>query len=496
MTMARNPEANKAMLFEIGDAVLRSWWTVVAAVCIGLTVAMFALSTLPKRYMATARILVTPQSIPDEFVQTTVTEDLTRRAMLMQDDVVGDHYMSKLVERVWGPQDSEESLQSKIRAVRAAVTVLPTPDAGMGVLAYDMTYRSPDQQRVALVVNTLAEMFCEENSDFRNNAARETWEAMERRAREAKTALEEINKRVSDFRARHQFETEAYLPANMSAKATLERDLDNNLEAYKAAEVRLKRLREELSTIDVGPSMLMTRLASLEQELDLLLSRYSEVHPDVVRKRREIADLRATVAAGGNPDDTSRDPRVVDLQGQIDDLTAQMTSLGEEQEDLRAEIAKYDRWIRAQPEVQPRLAELLTEQQHRRDRYTDLQAKADAAKESEVMERSRQGQQIELIERAAVPDEPFAPNPPKLIGVAIVAGFALFVGPLVARRVLNPLVASEAGLRAISEVPVLVSLPRIVTPANRGYAARRLAKNLGLSVASAAVLVGVILFVI
>ena len=220
--MSRNPEANRALLFEISDTVLHSWWTLVAAVCIGITVALVALHTLPKRYMATARILVTPQSIPDEFVQTTVTEDLTRRAMLLQDDVIGNRYMTQLVERIWGVQDSDEATQSKIAAVRAAVMVVPTPDAGMGVLAYDLIYRSRDQQRVAEVVNTLAEMFCEENSDFRTNAARETWEAMEERAVGAKAALEEINKKVSDFRARHQFETEAYLPANMSAKTALE----------------------------------------------------------------------------------------------------------------------------------------------------------------------------------------------------------------------------------------------------------------------------------
>jgi hypothetical protein len=57
----------------------------------------------------------------------------------------------------------------------------------------------------------------------------------------------------------------------------------------------------------------------------------------------------------------------------------------------------------------------------------------------------------------------------------------LCVGPLLTYRFLNPLVSSEAGLRALTGVPVLVIVPRILTPQNRGYRLRRFLANVGMS---------------
>ena len=55
------------------------------------------------------------------------------------------------------------------------------------------------------------------------------------------------------------------------------------------------------------------------------------------------------------------------------------------------------------------------------------------------------------------------------LAAGCVVGLALFVGPLILRRFLNPLVSSEAGLRAIVEIPVLVSIPRIPTADSRCF---------------------------
>jgi hypothetical protein len=73
-------------------------------------------------------------------------------------------------------------------------------------------------------------------------------------------------------------------------------------------------------------------------------------------------------------------------------------------------------------------------------------------------------------------------------------GLALFVGPIPLRRVLSPVIGSESGLRALSEVPVLVSIPRIITERGAALARRRLVRNVSLSLLSSATLTAVIAF--
>ena len=39
------PEANRAVIFEVADSILRNWWTVVAGICLGLSAAFLAAAT-------------------------------------------------------------------------------------------------------------------------------------------------------------------------------------------------------------------------------------------------------------------------------------------------------------------------------------------------------------------------------------------------------------------------------------------------------------------
>jgi hypothetical protein len=55
-------------------------------------------------------------------------------------------------------------------------------------------------------------------------------------------------------------------------------------------------------------------------------------------------------------------------------------------------------------------------------------------------------------------------------------------------------VSSEAGLRALTGVPVLVTIPRIVTRATRGRAVRQTIKNVTLSTLCVAMAVAAFLW--
>jgi capsular polysaccharide biosynthesis protein len=384
--------------------------------------------------------------------------------------------------------------------VRASVTVRPTATQQSGWLAFDIVARDSDKRRTARVANTLAELYIQQTRDARIVEARETTRALELQVDEARAEFEAIDRRVQTFLAGHSFETESHLDANLRLLETANRDLEHNLSQQTETGDRMKQLQADLDELKGGKLSANERLVQLRGELDQLLISYSEAHPAVTRKRREIDELVATMSTAGPADrDDDRsvlaDPKARLMAQQIDDARRELAALETAASRQRTLIAEYQRRIQAVAQVQPQLTQLQTQHKTALDRLNSQQDKLDRAKESQLLEESRQAWQLELAERAEIPRIPVFPIPQRFYALGVLAGLLVFVGPVIALRVLNPPVSSEAGLRVVTDVPVLVSIPRIEAVGFRGSALRSFAKNAALAAVSAAVLVAVVYFV-
>jgi len=489
------PDANKTFLFELADALLHSWWTVVAGGCFGLAGAVVALHYIPKVYEASATILISPQQMPAEFFQSTVTEDMTRRMMALEEAQISERSMRDLIEQTFGPQATEGQMQALIRRVRGNVKVRPTADLKLGWLSFELIYRDEERRRAARVVNTLAELYIEQNTDFRTRQARETTKTVEDQLDQARLAFEDIDRRANEFNAQHSFETEAQLDTNLRLLENAKRDLENNSDAKVLNVRRINDINRELADLGAVTTAAQA-IAKLEQELEELRAVYHDAHPSVVRKQRALDDLRKASAAGATDPIVVKptDPRVIELQRQISNIEVEQDRLQSVAVQLSRQIREYERRIQAVAEVQPQLTALMGEHKRALERYQDLQQKADVARESLYLEESRKGARMELAERAEPPGSPVSPSRQRLYTLGLMLGLTLCVGPVLALRMLNPPVSSEAGLRTLTTVPVLVAIPRIATPSNRRLPLRRLAANLGLAVVCAAALVAVVLY--
>lgn len=96
---------------------------------------------------------------------------------------------------------------------------------------------------------------------------------------------------------------------------------------------------------------------------------------------------------------------------------------------------------------------------------------------------------LEVIERATPPSIPLRPIPAMIYAVGVLAGLLVFVGPLLAKALLDPMISSRAGLLQALEVPVLVSIPRVATDEVLQAARGRRLRNVLVSLASIAVLI-------
>jgi polysaccharide chain length determinant protein (PEP-CTERM system associated) len=497
------PEGQQALLFELADSLFKNWWTIVAGLCFGVAGAMAALHFLPKVYVAGTKIRIAPQSIPEDFVRTTVTDDMSQRLMEIQEAILSREYLDQLIEHNFGVPPTEQAREDLMRFLSDRVQVERRRESRMCTL----TYRDTDAERAARVINELTDLYVKQNREFRATQAGSTREQFDERAAAAKTELDEVERRINEYLAEHRFETTDFRDANLQLLETRSRDLETNEREQRMAEMRLADLRSRsaqaggtassaggTATTTGDPRAL--RIRELRRQLQDLRARYGDAHPDVQRAEGELDDLLADVQArpfeeGGQDAPLPLDPQLAALSSQISATDQELAGLQARESSLRREIAEIERRLERTPRVQADFDELDERRRILDERYRDLVAKAERARSSEFLEQTDQGQRIEIIERAEVPVRPAYPEPLRIYGIGLVVGCLVFVGPLLLRNLLNPVVVSEAGLRGAIEVPVLVGIPRLETPATAGLGRRRMFKNVALALLSSGVLAAV-----
>ncbi|RMG43686.1 MAG: hypothetical protein D6718_11595 [Acidobacteria bacterium] len=487
------------VLFEILDRVRESWWTVVAAVCLGLAGGKLAMDRLPKVYEASTKFFVAPQQIPEEFVQSTVTEDLTLRIAALREAVLSRPYLERVIEIAFGGQPADEEARERLmNAIRANFRVEVNSfsiSRGNSAVYFELTFRDSDPERAAKVVNTLADMYVEENSRFRTRRARETTETLEALAAQVAEQLRAKEREIAEFKAKHLYDSASQLEANLRMLEARQRDLTDTRQAIAAAEDRLRLLEQQKAAGvpgDVAENPQLARLAQLQHELDELRAKYLDSHPAVKAKQRQIEEFMEAMSSAGEGART--DPKrslSANLDAQIEMQRREIARLREEERRIRNDIAEYRRRIEASPHTEQQLAELMKGYDVLQAQYRDYQAKIQAARGSEMVELSRKGEQFERIERAVPPTIPVQPRRLVVFPVALIAGFALFVGPIVVSQLWRPVVRSQAGLETIP-LRRLASIPRIPTREARRRRLWRALANVALSALSAAALASAI----
>jgi uncharacterized protein involved in exopolysaccharide biosynthesis len=496
--------SNKAVVFELLDSVLTSWWTLIGGICFGAAGALVALHYIPKVYEARALIRITPPKIPQEFVRATVTDDLSKRLLTIQELVFSRDFMDVVMAKHFTLPKDETQRESQARGIRSRITIEASEIEGL----FAMLYRDEDPDRTAAVVNTLTELSVTENARQRERSAMTLTETIRERAADAQSRLDAKQLELSSFQARHSAQSTDYLDYNRQSLETARREVAQNRERQGelSRQIQLLRAEEKQGRRDGAVLESLARpgtvvvdsyteqMRKLESELKTLRTNYLDSHPTVRAKLREIEELerRGPDEAESIPNGTGTvERRRSPYAAEIEAAEAELRKLNNEEARLLRDIERHEGRIVATPSTQVQLDKLLDETNVLKEEAQELQRQLQDAESGHRLEERQQGEQLEVVEAARVPARPVEPDPIQVFVMGLAVGVVLFVAPLPVRRLLSPLVASESGLRAVSEVPVLVSIPRVPTAENRGLRRRRLIKNVGLSLLSTAALAAV-----
>jgi len=475
--------AQKISAFELVPEVWnrRKWLAVVVFAVIAAAVGSLA-AFLPNVYRSTATVLVERHQVAETFVRPSVTGELGMRLQTIGQEILSRARLADLINRFGlypelTPQMPMEAVVERMRRdiqIELKGSVEQTTGRAMTV-AFNLSYRGRDPETVALVANTVASFYVDENVKMREQQATGTTEFLKAQLAEMKDRLSEQERRLGDFRARHSGELPQQMIVNLAMLDRLNAQLYfNSANQMRATERRAAMAKQlaEAGPAAGAPDAGAARLTKLKQELQELRGRFNERYPDVVRVKAEIAALERELSQDGPERATEptnaapSDPSVRGLKAQLADIDAEITALKAEERRLRQDIATYQRRTESAPQREQESQQLTRDYETTKEMYFSLLKRYEDAQLAENVEQGKKGEQFRILDPAIPARQPSAPNRMRLVLVGVLLGLGAAAGAAVLAEHIDTSFHQVDDLRSFTKVPVLASIPRLVSGAD------------------------------
>lgn len=458
-------------------------WVGLAAATGVLALSSVALQVYADRYEATAKVHVNTQTVLKPLMRELAAQpDIDLQVRMLARTLITHPRIEKLVDSLQ-LVSKDASPQMREKVIGDLVTKVRLEGSTHGNL-YTISYKDRDPSRARRVVHSLVEMFVESNTSSKRQDSQQARQFIDEQISEYEKKLAEAENRLKDFKIRN-FGISGATNQDFFARMAATSDEVNRLRLeLGAAEQSRDALRRELNSESpqlptealprtaVGPSESEQRLEAQRRQLDELLRRYTDQHPDVIATQRNIAQLEAQRR---QEQDTQRrnsgtaptNPVFQQLRLSLAQAEAQVASLRSQ---LAVQQGRLD-IVRGQaskmPQVEADLAQLNRDYEVMRRNHQQLVERRESAALGIKLDDSSQLAEFRIIEPASVSSKPVFPSRGILalaaFAVSIVAGVAAAIG----LTFLFPTVFDERWLQAATRRPVLGGVSVAVDDASR-----------------------------
>jgi polysaccharide biosynthesis transport protein len=462
----------------------RKWSLVLPALLILLVTAAVAL-TLSPVYRSTATILIEEQEIPAEFVRTTVTSFAAERIQMIKQRITSFSRLNELINHyqlyperraAWTAEQIVAKMRNDIRVQPVSMEVQDprTGRSATATIAFTLAYEGKNPETVLQVANTLTSLFLSENQQVRERQTAETSMFLEVEMNRVKKELAALDSQIATFKEAHMNQLPELLQTNLEGKARTEREIDRLRDQIHSLKDRESFLQSQIATLSNNfGNEDRRRLEELKIQLVNLSTRFSDEHPDVIKIRREIADMerqvsRARTGKDGMSESASftldfDNPAHVALSNQIASTGFEIESLNRQVNGLEQTAAQYRHRLQATPQVEQAYNALMGERQNTQAKYNDLMAKYMESQVAHGLEKERKGERFTIIDPARFPDRPVKPNRVVILLIGFVLAITSGVGVVAIREYADNSVRDINRLGRAFPLPVLAAIPCLET---------------------------------
>ncbi|MFO0691457.1 MAG: hypothetical protein U0900_22355 [Myxococcota bacterium] len=457
-----------------------------------LLVTYWVAMALPNLYSSSATILVEPQSVDKDLVNSGVREtDLNERLGLMTAEILSRTRLStiinefKLYEDEWDEMERTEVVEH-MRDFVSVEPVFNQLETGQPRVNRDFEFNTfrivflhEDKEIARDVAQRIANDFINRNIKDRTSVTAKSLEFMRDKIESLSKELAAVEKQIADVKAESVGSLPEELGANQNSLQFATNDLRDAQRIFDAAQSDAAYWKNQaLNSGDLSTPNDVTspvyRMRALELERNSLIARgYTPKHPDMVRVDAEMAVLREKLKAQSDESDDPTSIGEQNARAEQNRAEKRAAAAAEDVDRLRAEIAAIEARIAATPAVAERLDALNRNYDQLARTYQDFSDRLQQASVQADMERRQLGEKFMILESAEEAFEPSSPNRILLLSLGAILGLALGAGIGLVAEVTDSSLHTSSELQTALGIPVLASVPRIMLEADRVARARQ-----------------------
>jgi polysaccharide chain length determinant protein (PEP-CTERM system associated) len=431
---------------------------------------------LPKEYTSQTVVLVEQPAVPTSYVTDINSGDLKQRLTTLQEQILSRSRLEGMIgkfglypaERV--QHASMEALVDRLRKKILVTPVKPMAESNSTQLpGFIIKVTDRDPALAQKLCNEVASVFMQENQRVKHEQASGTTVFLDKRVEDAKAKLDDQDSKLAAFKGRYSGALPDEQQANLNVLAGLNTQLDAATQALNRAQqdksFAESVLSQQLASQSADNPSAQKQLADMQSQLAALLAKDTEDHPDVIRMRQSIADLKqkmassqGTPAAGGPTVDS---PETQQLRAQVHQYDAVMKEKTAQQRDVQRQIAMYQGRLQLSPSVEEQYKLLTRDYQTALDFYNGLLKKRSESAMVSDMNHQAESAEFRILDAANLPEGPSFPNPLYFLLGGLAAGLALGVGIIALREVRDKTLRTEEDVEFFLQLPTLANIPSV-----------------------------------
>jgi polysaccharide chain length determinant protein (PEP-CTERM system associated) len=475
-------------------------WPGLVVAWVTAVIGVVAVWKIPDQFEASARIFVDTDSILKPLMTgLAVQPNVEQQIGMLSRTLISRPNIEKLI-RMADLDLKNQSKSDQETLVEKLTKGIEIRTAG-GLNLYSMAYRDSEPERAKRVIQSMVSIFVESGlgASRKDTDSAKTFLNEQIKTFEAK--LEEAEARLKEFRLRNLSMQSAdgkdatsrlsELSVQLDAARLQLREAENARDAAKQ-QLALERapaggsVTQSLlleSSISVSTPELDARIAGLRNNLDSLMQRFTDKHPDVVatrrlikdledQKRKEMAELRkaamATAAAAGPAAiGTNSSLAAQELSRSLASSEVQVAALKARVSEYTSRLAQAREAMKSAPQIEAEAAQLNRDYAITKKNYEDLVARRQSAVMSGDLDVASGVADFRLIDPPRVAPKPVSPNRLLLLPLVLVAALGLGLFFAFAASQMRPTFASAEDLRQQTGLPLLGVVTMLTTDDDR-----------------------------
>lgn len=484
----------------------RRRWMVLIPALAGPLIAVAIAIFLPPKYTSTSMVLVVEPKVPESFVPSVVSDDLTARLATMEEQILSRTRLQPLIER-YGLYKSEvghSAMEDLVDQMRKNVDVEPVqfskqPGAAPSqqsktLPGFSITFTTDSAKVAQQVCADLTSMFVEENLRQRQRRAVGTTDFLQSQLDDAKRKLDDEDAQLAAFKSKNfgslpdQEKGNIQILSTLTAQLQATRDALNRAQQDKTFQTQMLADQEaqwKASQSPDSPETLQDQLKKLQDYMVVLQGRYTDDYPDVIKTKNDIAALQKQIAAqasASNKSETTASTNtaaattpstILNMKARLNAINESIKSLTSDEKRLTSQIGVYQGRLQMSPAVEEQYKNITRDYQTALDFYNSLLAKKQSSQMSTSLEERQEGEQFQVLDPASLPDSPSFPNYWIFSGGGLAVG--LGIGVLIAfiGELRDKALRDERDVDYYLGLPTLAMVPLLANAKKKGIFGRK-----------------------